>query len=198
MNIFEKNVPGTLEILSKKCVGVAGCGGLGSNAAVALVRAGVGKLILADFDRVEPSNLNRQYFFQSDVGKLKAEALRDHLLAINPEVELVVKTEKLKDDDIPEVFADADILLEAFDAAASKVWLIESWCEAYPEKPIVCGNGLADMGRSSEIKIKQVGQVYFCGDLVSGESLGLCSARVAMAANMEANTALALLTGREI
>ena len=49
--------------LQTKTVGIAGCGGLGSNCAVALARVGVGTLVVADFDRVEVSNLNRQYFF---------------------------------------------------------------------------------------------------------------------------------------
>jgi sulfur carrier protein ThiS adenylyltransferase len=52
----------------KFTVGIAGCGGLGSNCAVALARSGVGRLVLADFDCVERSNLNRQYFFLSQVG----------------------------------------------------------------------------------------------------------------------------------
>ena len=86
--LFERNVPGTLEILQKSTVGIAGCGGLGSNAAVSLVRAGIGKLILADHDVVEESNLNRQYYFQSDIGKKKVEALTYHLKAINPEIKL--------------------------------------------------------------------------------------------------------------
>ncbi len=81
-SLFQRNVPGSTEILNASCVGIAGCGGLGSNAAVALTRAGVGRLILADLDIVELSNLNRQYFFQDDVGQFKAEALAEHLKAI--------------------------------------------------------------------------------------------------------------------
>ena len=87
-SIFDRNVPGTTEKLAVVTVGIAGCGGLGSNAAVALARAGVGRLILVDHDRVELSNLNRQHYFQSDIGKAKVEALGLHLRAINPAIAL--------------------------------------------------------------------------------------------------------------
>jgi sulfur carrier protein ThiS adenylyltransferase len=58
-------------------IGIAGCGGLGSNCAVALSRVGIGRLILVDFDVVELSNLNRQYYFRDQIGLLKTEALTE-------------------------------------------------------------------------------------------------------------------------
>jgi sulfur carrier protein ThiS adenylyltransferase len=128
--IFERNVPGTTEKLQKSTVGIAGCGGLGSNAAVALVRAGIGRLILADHDTVEASNLNRQHYFQGDIGKPKVEALAAHLRAINPDVDLALQDIELTPGVIAPIFADADLLIEAFDSADRKKWLIESWCAA--------------------------------------------------------------------
>ena len=95
-NIFERNCSGITEKLQQKTVAIAGLGGLGSNAAIALVRAGIGKLIIVDFDKVELSNLNRQHYFQSDLGRLKSEALRDHLININPDIKLEVHNKKLK------------------------------------------------------------------------------------------------------
>ena len=192
-SIFERNVPGTTEKLQKATVGIAGCGGLGSNAAVALARAGVGRLILADPDSVELSNLNRQYFFQSDIGKVKVEALAAHLRAVNPDIELVLHELELTPENTPGVFGDADILIEAFDRAESKHWLIETWCRAFPDRPIVCGSGLSGVGNTGALRVHSSGLIHCCGDEESDMSMGLCAARVGTVANMEANVALELL-----
>ena len=191
--LFERNVPGTLEILQKSTVGIAGCGGLGSNAAVALVRAGIGKLIIADHDVVEESNLNRQYFFQSDIGKKKVEALAGHLKGINPEMTLDLIDNKINDSDIAQIFKEAGILIEAFDRAESKAWLIESWCSAFPKRPIVCASGLSGIGNTEDLKVRNAGNIYIVGDGETDMSIGMCSARVAIAANMQANIAIELL-----
>ena len=191
--IFNNNVPGSTEILQAKCVAIAGCGGLGSNAAVALVRAGVGKLILADFDSVETANLNRQHYFQADVGRKKVAAISDYLKAINPELELVVYDVKLDPDNLASIMGSADVLIEAFDRAEEKQWLIETWTRLFPDKPMVCGNGLSGLGDTDTLKVTKVGRIYFCGDGTTDRSMGLCSARVAIVANMEANVAIELL-----
>ena len=191
--LFKRNVPGSFEILQKSTVGIAGCGGLGSNAAVALVRAGIGKLILADNDVVEESNLNRQYFFQSDIGKTKVEALTYHLNAINPQMNCEMINKRLESDDIAGIFESADLIIEAFDRAEEKAWLIESWCKAFPKRPIVCASGISGIGSTEELKVKNAGNIWIIGDGESDMSMGLCSARVAIAANMQANCAIELL-----
>ena len=193
-SIFERNVPGTTEKLQKATVGIAGCGGLGSNAAVALTRAGVGRLILADPDRVELSNLNRQHFFQSDIGKVKVEALAGHLRSVNPGIELVLHEIELTPENTPDVFGEADLLIEAFDRAESKRWLIEAWCRAFPDRPIVCGSGLSGAGNTNALRVHSAGCIHLCGDEESDMSLGLCAARVGAVANMQANVAIELLT----
>jgi sulfur carrier protein ThiS adenylyltransferase len=194
--IFERNVPGTTEILGRATVGIAGCGGLGSNAAVALVRAGIGSLILVDPDTVEPSNLNRQYYFRGDIGRYKVEALASHLRGINPDVELTLHKVELTPAGIAEIFAGADLLIEAFDMAEKKKWLIEGWCKAFPDKPIVAASGVSGAGNTNSLRVRSSGNIFICGDEESDISLGLCSARVAIAANMEANVAIELLTGK--
>jgi len=194
--IFERNVPGTTEILQGATVGIAGCGGLGSNAAVALARAGVGRLILVDHDRVERSNLNRQHYFQSDVGKVKVEALAAHLRAINPDIELILHDIELTPANTPEIFREADVLIEAFDRADRKRWLIESWCRAFPDRPIVCGSGLSGVGNTNALRVHSAGCIHFCGDEESDMAQGLCAARVGVVANMEANVAIELLVKR--
>ena len=191
--LFRKNVPGTTEILQKASVGIAGCGGLGSNAAVALVRAGVGNLILADFDVVEESNLNRQFFFQADIGKNKVEALAQHLKSINPLLRLTLVNKQISAADVSIIFRDADILIEAFDRAESKSWLLEAWSMAFPVRHIVCASGLSGVGNTEALKVRHAGTLHIVGDGESEMSMGLCSARVAIAANMEANIALELL-----
>ena len=197
MDIFTRNVPGTTEILQKSCIGIAGCGGLGSNAAVSLVRAGIGTLILVDFDTVEKSNLNRQFFFQSDTGKKKVEALSVHLKAINPDINLITHPCEITPQNVSVLFGSADLLIEAFDKAERKKWLIESWCRSFPDKPVVCGNGLSGLGKFDDLKVTKIGNIYFCGDGKSDMSMGLCSARVAIVANMEANIAIEILVNKE-
>ena len=193
IDLFSKNVPGTTGILLRAAVGIAGCGGLGSNAAVALVRAGVGKLVLADHDIVEESNLNRQYYFQSDVGKKKVVALYGHLKSINPHVHLTAFDKRFSSRDVPDIFKDTDVLIEALDSAESKSWLIEAWRTAFPDRHIVCASGISGAGRTEALKVRHSGKIHIVGDGESVLSKGLCSARVAIVANMEANVAIELL-----
>jgi len=191
--IFIRNVPNMTEKLNQATIGIAGCGGLGSNIAVSLVRSGIGKLILADFDKVEASNLNRQHFYQSDIGKNKTEALAMHLKNINPAVDLEIHQTKLTAESAMEIFSSVDIMIEAFDRAESKKWLIESWCKNFPKKPIICGSGLADYGKFDLLKIRKAGNIYLCGDETSDMSIGLCAARVAIVSAMQANLAIEIL-----
>ena len=81
-----RHTPGVHALLKQACVGIAGVGGLGSAVAVSLARIGVGKLIIADFDVVEPSNLNRQQYFVDQLGYFKVDALTENLRRINPYV----------------------------------------------------------------------------------------------------------------
>jgi sulfur carrier protein ThiS adenylyltransferase len=192
-DLFSRNVPGSLEPLSSAVVGIAGCGGLGSNAAVSLARAGVGTLILVDHDRVELSNLNRQCFFAEDIGKDKVDALTARLKTVNPELAVRSHRSELSAANVSVCFAEAQILIEAFDRAESKEWLINAWTRVYPERPLVCGNGLAGLGRTNALRVTRAGNVYFCGDSSSEMSAGLCSARVAIVANMQANVTIELL-----
>lgn len=195
-DIFVRNVPHTRQILAQKTVAVAGCGGLGSNAAVALTRAGIGRLILADFDNIDVSNLNRQYYFLDQVGQKKTSALAGLLLAINPLLQVQTHFLELTPANVPQLFAEADLLIEAFDRAESKAWLIETWCTHFPDKPIVCGSGLAGYGATASLEVRRAGNIVICGDEQSDMGQGLISARVAIVANMQANEAIALLVGK--
>jgi sulfur carrier protein ThiS adenylyltransferase len=83
------------EILQGKTVGIAGAGGLGSNCAVALARVGIGKIIIADFDVIVESNLNRQYFFHDQLGQKKVLAIKSNIQRINPSVVVDARVIKL-------------------------------------------------------------------------------------------------------
>ncbi len=191
--IFARNVPGMTRALQAAVVGIAGCGGLGSNVAVALTRAGIGRLILVDHDRVDISNLNRQHYFQSDVGRLKVDALADHLRAIHPAVQIEGHAMRLTPDDVPSILAPAEVLIEAFDRAQEKQWLIETWSGVFPKRPIICASGLGGLGNTASLRIRSSGAIHFCGDGTTDMSQGLCAARVGVVANMQANLAIELL-----
>ena len=75
------------ERFSSATVAICGLGGLGSNIAIALARAGIGRLILIDFDRVDITNLHRQQYKASQIGKYKTEALTENLLEIAPYIQ---------------------------------------------------------------------------------------------------------------
>ena len=191
--LFIRNVPGMRDKLRKSRVGIAGCGGLGSNIAVSLVRAGIGELIIADFDQVEPSNLNRQYFFLEDIGKMKTDALRDILLRINPEVVIRTIKEELTPSNLSDLFSGVDVMVEAFDLADRKYWLIDNWSRYHKDIPLVCGSGVAGFGRNNELKTVRIGNLYVCGDQRSDMKDGLCAARVALVASMQANSVIEIL-----
>jgi sulfur carrier protein ThiS adenylyltransferase len=184
--------------LKERTVGIAGCGGLGSNCAVALARVGVGKLVIADFDKVEISNLNRQYFFADQVGMPKIEALSDNIRRIDPSIKVELHEIMLNAENVPAVFRDCDVIVEAFDKAEMKQMIIETVAEKMPDKPLVCGVGLAGWGNSKDIGMEVFGKIYICGDQRNevSEEFPPLAPRVSIVANMEANQVLEILLGR--
>jgi sulfur carrier protein ThiS adenylyltransferase len=182
-------------ILKDKTVGIAGAGGLGSNCAISLVRVGLGNIILADFDVVSETNLNRQYYFRDQIGMKKVMSLRDNLLRINPDLNIDVFDEMLTPGNIPMLFHNCDIIVEAFDMADQKEMLIETVLTHFPEKPLVVGLGMAGWGMNDTIKVRQIDNMYICGDEVSeiGPELPPIAPRVGIVANMQANVVLEIL-----
>ncbi len=182
--------------LQRFSIAIAGCGGLGSNAAVALARIGIGTLILVDFDRVELSNLNRQYFFRDQIGQFKAIALAENIKRIDPGIRLDVHTLKLDEQNIVKLFGNADLVIEAFDLASAKQMLLETMMQQFPKIPLIIGNGMAGFGGFNNIRQEQWdSQVYICGDFeseISNHNPPLAP-RVGIVANMQANLALEIL-----
>ena len=163
---------------------------------MALARIGVGRLILADFDVVEPSNLNRQQYFIDQLGLTKAEALEANLKRINPYVEYETHCVRLTPENIPLLFAEADVLVEAFDRADHTAMLLQS----FKDKPVVAASGLAGHGTGETIGVRKMGnRIYVVGDLETGAapSCGLMAPRVGIAAHMQANVVLRLLLGEK-
>lgn len=186
-----------LQAWRQATVGIAGAGGLGSNVAVALTRAGIGKLIIADHDSVSKPNLTRQQFFLRQVGLPKVAALQDTLRKISPYTELSVYPQKITEQNLPGIFGKADLLIEALDDAEQKEMLIETWQSLYPERYLIAASGIAGVGKNELLHTEQLGTLFIVGDGVSeiqpGESP--VSARVAVVANMQANLCLELLAG---
>ena len=198
--LMARHTPGVHEKIKGGTVGIAGCGGLGSAVAVALARVGVGRLLLADFDLVEPSNLNRQQFFVDQIGMAKVDALKANLARINPFVKVATYCGRLDRDNIPQVFAVADLLVEAFDGADQKALLVESWRQNFPEKPLIAASGLAGFGPANTVATRRVGRNFWMvgdGSSAAGPGQGLMAPRVGVAAHHQANAALRLLLGEE-
>jgi sulfur carrier protein ThiS adenylyltransferase len=196
-----RHTPGVHGKVKAATVGVAGLGGLGSAIAIALARVGIGKLIVADFDVVEPSNLNRQQYFVDQLGLLKTEALVENLQKINPYVEVEAHAVKLTPENILPVFSDADVMIEAFDRADQKVMLMETFVSKKQETPFIAASGLAGFGPEETIKVTKMGKsIYIVGDLETGArpGCGLMAPRVGIVASMQANLALRLIVEGEI
>jgi sulfur carrier protein ThiS adenylyltransferase len=195
-----RHTPGVHARVKAATVGVAGLGGLGSTAAVALARVGVGRLVLADFDVVEPSNLNRQQYFADQIGLPKTRALAANLERVNPCVNLDTHQVLLTPRNVPEIFAGVDVLVEAFDRADQKAMLLESFAAAHPGRPVVMASGLAGHGPAEDIRVRRMGgSVYVVGDLESAAEpgRGLMAPLVGVAAHVQANLVLRLLLGEE-
>lgn len=188
-----------LTALHNAHIAVVGLGGLGSNIAVALTRLGIGHLYLYDFDKVELSNLNRQYYFLGDIGKYKADALIAHLRQINPYADFQAQVIKVTPENIPELLGSCSIICEALDAAESKAMLVSNVLTNWSDKKIIAGSGLAGFGAASAITSKRINKnLYICGDNESDfHALPLCGARVALCAAQQALLVARIILGLE-
>lgn len=176
--------------LKHAVVGIAGLGGLGSNVAVALTRLRIGKLIIADFDCVEESNLNRQSYFADQVGRHKVDASMENLKRINPQADIEGHKVHLNPDNIPSIFEGVHVLAECFDRADRKQMLVETVLTQMKDTIVVSVSGLAGFGRSNDIQTRRLSpRLILIGDCVSGTGAGiqLTSGRVGVAAYHQAN-----------
>ena len=183
---------------SSAVVVICGLGGLGSCIAIALARAGIGKLILIDFDRVDISNLHRQQYKAQQIGMYKTDALRSNLEEIAPYVEIESHSVRLTEENAAELLQSADIICEAFDDAEAKAMLTETVLTGMPEKYLVAASGMAGLGSANSIRTRRItNRFYLCGDEISdvSDGLGLVSSRVMLCAAHQAHTVLRILAG---
>lgn len=196
MNEFEKGLAGyigeeRLFKLQNIKVGIAGAGGLGSNCAFNLVRSGFKKFKIVDFDVIEPSNLNRQFYFQDQLNVPKVEALEQNLKRINPDLEIEAVQLKISQENIKELFNDCEVVVEAFDKVMYKTLIVETFFSS--GKLLVSASGLAGWGNSDDIRVRKVhDKFYMVGDFVSevSEDLPPISPKVNIAAAKQADIVL--------
>jgi len=191
-----RHSPKVHAIMKRSTVGIAGLGGLGSNVAIALARMGIGMLVLADFDVVEPSNLNRQQYSMEHLGMLKTEAMALILAEINPYLTVVTWEVVLDEENIPTIFGHADIVVECFDRAEAKAMIIEVVTRSLPDTYLIGASGVAGYGLSNAIQTVRLGEkTYMVGDLCSAAEpgRGLMAPRVGIAACHQANLVVSLL-----
>lgn len=178
---------------------ICGLGGLGSRVAELLTRAGVGYLRLVDFDKLEPTNLNRQFYFQDQLGRYKADALAENLKRISPYTELEIHREKVTETNLPALLRGVDVIVEAFDAPAAKALLVNGARETSPSVPLVAASGMAGLNSGNSMEVRSLSPFfYLCGDGKTGIEAGdgLYGARVAICAAQEALVVLQLLAGK--
>lgn len=192
---FRDNPPGITPVLNRSSAGIVGVGGIGSNVAAILTRAGVGRLVIADFDSVELNNLNRQFYFTDQIGYPKVEALKHNLRLINPDAEIEIHNRLIDSENACSILKDCDVLVEAVDSEETKIMLLESWLEGLPGRPVFSCSGIAGFGRTDLIRVDRRKNLTIVGDQESDLSLGILSSRVAIVAAMMANEIIELLAG---
>ncbi|MBO4619232.1 MAG: thiamine biosynthesis protein ThiF, partial [Victivallales bacterium] len=178
---------------------VCGLGGLGSNIAIALARAGVGHLHLIDFDCVDLSNLNRQQYFVSQLGMPKTEAMRENLRQIAPYCEVLTDQVRMTSENLTQLLINEQVVCEAFDSPEAKAMLVNGVLEHFPKTWLVAGNGMAGLEDANRIQTRRISSHFFlCGDGESDvKSCGsLFAARVMACAAHQALTVIRILAGR--
>ncbi len=191
-----RHTPNVHDTLKQGKVGIAGCGGLGSHVAIALARMGIGQLVLVDFDVVEPSNLNRQAYGVSHLGKVKVEALKALLKDINPYSKITAIQTKVNEYNAKALFEGCSIVVEAFDLPENKAMLVQSLLET--EILVVAASGIAGYDSANTVVTQRTFKnLYVVGDQHNSAApgRGLMAPRVMVAAGHQANMVIRLLLG---
>ncbi|MDY6821957.1 MAG: sulfur carrier protein ThiS adenylyltransferase ThiF [Deferribacterota bacterium] len=171
--LVARHSPKIFNKLIKSVITIAGLGGIGSNCAAILARMGAGSLILVDYDIVEPSNLNRQYYFINQIGMAKTTALKETLNKINPYLKYITYNEKIDEGNIEKFCKNSDIILEAFDKKEAKTVFINKCIKLFPNKKIIGVSGVAGLSNAEDITIQQISDnLYLIGDFISEARVG--------------------------
>lgn len=153
-----------LRRLQELRLGIAGLGGIGSNVAFMLARTGFSRFVLVDEDTVEPSNLNRQFYFPADVGQSKVAALTRHLHELDPGLQIEGLVERVADSTLPRLLPKADFWIEALDGADMKQRLVQACLLA--TKPVVACSGMGGFG-GPQMTVRRLGLLSVVGDFAS-------------------------------
>jgi molybdopterin-synthase adenylyltransferase len=178
---------------------IIGLGGLGSAAAMYLAAAGVGRLTLADFDRVDLSNLQRQIIHRTaDIGRLKVESARDALLALNPLNEVVVLPNRLNDRELREQIQPVDVVVDASDNPPTRQAINTACVSA--RIPLVIGAAIRWEGQLLVWRPEGDGACYRClyrveGDRETCAQTGVLAPVAGVIGSMQAVEAIKVLTG---
>ena len=194
--LVARHTPKIYEKLKKVSVAIAGLGGLGSTAALSLARVGIGKLILVDYDVVEPSNLNRQQYFIKHIGMKKTQAMKDIISQCNPFVKIETIDAYVDEKNIESIFKDADIIIEAFDNAETKALITNKVLKIMKNKKIITASGLAGYEDCNLIRSKKINDKFYIvgdGQAEAKPGRGLMAPRVSVAANHQANLVLEII-----
>lgn len=196
MNAFEKETEKIFGSQNYKKIrgvkiGIAGLGGLGSNCAFNLARAGFKNFVLADFDKVSISNLNRQFYFQNQIGQHKTRALKNNLLKINPSLNIKLHNSLIEEHNALKVFGGCCVIVEAFDKAQCKSMICEQFINT--DKLVVAASGIAGYGNTCAMQARKVkNNFYIAGDFKTAVSKKTppLSMRVNIAAAIQADIIL--------
>ncbi|MDD3577176.1 HesA/MoeB/ThiF family protein [Halothiobacillus sp.] len=180
---------------------IAGLGGLGSPVALYLAAAGVGELVLADFDAVDLSNLQRQVIHDTaSVGLLKIDSAARRIAAINPDVKLRLIHDKLTKENLPELLADVDLVCDCSDNFALRFALNAACVDA--QKPLVSGAAIRMEGQVTVFDTRlPESPCYHCLYQEEGEDAlrcsetGVLSPLVGMIGSVQASEAIKILAG---
>lgn len=178
--------------LGKARVLIFGAGGLGSNVAMMLARAGISTIDIVDFDYVEETNLNRQIYGVEDIGKSKVEACKDLICKAIPYANINIHLLKVNVQNLDYFLDLSNIFIEAFDKAESKSFIFDKFI-GLKDKYLISVNGIAGLDICESLKVKRFENITVFGDFESLEDKGLYSAKVMFYAALEAGETLKLI-----
>ncbi len=196
-----RDSPEVHEIMKSAKIGIAGLGGLGSNVASMLTRAGIGHLVIADMDTVDITNMNRQNYFLSDIGSPKTEATKNILHQISPQIKVTCHQTRVTPLNAANIFSGCSIVCEAFDDPEEKAMFMNTILCECPDTFVISGSGMAGYEDSNLIKTKrQFNNLCLCGDSVNEArmGMGLMAPRVGICAGHMANAVVRHLMGLDV
>lgn len=180
-----------------KSVCIVGCGGLGTNVAVHLAGTGTGKIYLCDFDKINRSNLNRQFFYtEKDIDRIKCEVLKEKLALYSTDTEFIAVNKKIKNTDDLSFAKECDIIICAADNSECRLILSD-----FAEKeniPVVYG-AIESFYGTSYLYIPKKSPCTECAGIISKTKARLSvSSTAGIVGSMQAGLTLKYLTDKDI